>query len=88
MSLTIAAQTIASSPDGSETNSAAKSTLGQGGGGGCRFRASSTVTSSSSPCNHTLVHFAHTALEPTGGKARSADGGAFLAACCPVAVYP
>jgi hypothetical protein len=54
LSFTIASQTIASSPDGSETSSAASSACGAPAatvGGGCRFRASSTVTSSSSPCN-------------------------------------
>jgi hypothetical protein len=59
LSLTIASQTIASSPDGSESSSAASSACGTPaatvGGGGFRFRASSTVTSSSSPCNKTLA---------------------------------
>jgi hypothetical protein len=34
--------------------------------GGCRFRASNTVTSSSSPCNHTFGHSAAHALEHAG----------------------
>jgi hypothetical protein len=54
LSLTIASQTIASSPDGSESNSAANCTCGAPAanvGSGWRFRASSTVTSSSSPCD-------------------------------------
>ncbi len=54
LSVTIASQTIASSPDGSETSSAAKFACGPPAATvGCRFRASSTVTSSSSPCNDT-----------------------------------
>jgi hypothetical protein len=92
LSFTIASQTIASSPDGSVSSSAASSACGTPAataGGGCRFRASSTVTSSSSPCTHTLGHSATRALEPAGerGKARSADGSAFLAAYCSC-VYP
>ena len=54
LSATIASQTIASSPDGSVISSAARSACGTPAvtvGGGCRFRASSTVTSSSSPCS-------------------------------------
>jgi hypothetical protein len=61
LSLTIASQTIASSPDGSETSSTASSaccTPAATVGSGWRFRASSTVTSSSSPCNNTLGHSA------------------------------
>ena len=59
LSFTIASQTIASSPYGSEISSAASSACGTPAatvGAGCRFRASSTVTSSSSPCNHTFGH--------------------------------
>jgi hypothetical protein len=60
LSFTIASQTIASSPDGSEMSSTAKSACDTPaatvGGGGCRFRASSTVTSSSSPCDNTSGH--------------------------------
>ena len=77
MSFTIASQTIASSPDGSETSSAASSACGAPAatvGGGCRFRASSTVTSSSSPCNNTSGH----------SRTRARAGRAFLASCCPV----
>jgi hypothetical protein len=97
LSFTIASQTIASSPDGSESSSAASSACGTPAaavGGGRRFRASSTVTSSSNPCNHTFGHSAACALEHAGdrGKARSADGSAFLAVycpvCTPVAVHP
>jgi hypothetical protein len=61
LSFTIASQTFASSPDGSVSNSAASSACGTPaatGGAGCRFRASSTVTSSSSPCNHAFGHSA------------------------------
>jgi hypothetical protein len=62
----MASQTIASSPDGSESNSSASfacGTLAVTVGGGCRFRASSTVTSSSSPCNSAFGHSAaHTRL--------------------------
>jgi hypothetical protein len=83
LSFTIASQTIASSPDGSETSSAASSACGTPAAtakGGWRFRASSTVTSSSSPCTHTFGHSA--ALRPSG---RAADSGsASLAARCPV----
>ncbi len=59
-------------------------------GGGCRFRASSTVTSSSGPCNLTLGHSAAHALErqENDGMARSAGSCASLAACGPVGVYP
>jgi hypothetical protein len=59
LSVTIASQTIASSPDGSEISSAASSACGTPAatvGGGCRFRASSTVTSCSSPCNNAFGH--------------------------------
>jgi len=59
LSFTIASQTIASSPDGSEISRAASSACGTPAatvGGGCRFRASSTVTSSSSPCNNPFGH--------------------------------
>ena len=58
LSFTIASQTIVSSPDGSETSSAASSACGipaATAGGGCQFRASSTVASSSSPYNNTLA---------------------------------
>jgi hypothetical protein len=57
LSFTIASQTFASSPDGSVNSSAASSACGPPAatvGSGCRFRASSTVTSSSSPCKHTF----------------------------------
>jgi hypothetical protein len=63
--LTIASQTIASSPDSSEISSAASSACGTPAAtvaGGCRFRASSTVTSSSSPCTDTFGHSAARAL--------------------------
>ena len=56
LSFTIASQTIASSPDGSVISSAARFTPVAAVGGGWRFRASSTVTSSSSPCNDTSGH--------------------------------
>jgi hypothetical protein len=101
LSLTIASQTIASSPDGSVSSFAASSACGTPAaavGGGCRFRASSTVTSSSSPCNQRIRSFSRArALEPAGlgGKARSADGskGAFFAVYCsrgriPGLLYP
>jgi hypothetical protein len=55
LSFTIASQTIASSPDGSVISSAANSACGIPAatfGGGCRFRASSTVTSSSRSCSN------------------------------------
>ena len=80
LSFAIASQTIASSPDGSEISSAAKSACGTPAatvGGGCRFRASSPVTSSCSPYNNTHGHIER--------KARSADGGrALRTTCCPV----
>jgi hypothetical protein len=87
LSFTIASQTIASSPDGSVISSAASSACGPPEatvGCGCRFRASSTVTSSSSPCNEYVRSFRERALEPAGVEARSAHGSAFLAAHCPV----
>jgi hypothetical protein len=61
LSFTIASQTIASSPDGSEISSAASCAFGTPAaavGGGCLFRASSTVTSNSSPCNNAFGHSA------------------------------
>jgi len=67
LSFTIASQTIASSPDGSEISSSRKSacdTPAATVGGGCRFRASSTVTSSSSPCNNPFGRSRTRALEP------------------------
>ncbi len=94
MSFTIASQTIASSPDGSEISSAANAACGTPAapvGGGCRFRASSTVTSSSSPCNHAFGHaaaLARSSRQENEGKARSADSGTSLAACRPVGVHP
>jgi hypothetical protein len=74
LSFTIASHTIASSPDGSVTSSAASSACGTPAaavGGGCRFRASSTVTSSSSPCNHAFGHSAARALEPAGERGKA-----------------
>ena len=62
LSFTIASQTFASSPDGSVSSSAANSacsTPAAAVGDGCRFRASSTVTSSSSPCNQHIRSFGH-----------------------------
>jgi hypothetical protein len=93
LSFTIASQTIASSPDGSEISSAASSACGTPAatvGGCCRFRASSTVTSSSSPCNDTLCHSAASASEQEGRRAlptaaaQSSLRSAILAAHCPV----
>ncbi len=58
LSFTIASQTIASSPDGSETSSAASSACGAPAatvGGGCRFRASSTLE----PLQRQIRSFAH-----------------------------
>ncbi len=93
LSLTIASQTIASSPDGSEISSAASSACGPPaatGGGGGRFRASSTVTSSSSPCNHTSVIPPRTRSSKQANEGRRALATAThpYAACGPVAVYP
>ena len=56
LSFTIASQTIASSPDGSVMSSSASWSCGTPAatvGGGCRFRASSTVTSRSRSCTNT-----------------------------------
>ena len=86
LSATIASQTIESSPDGSEISSAAnlKGTPAATAGCGRRFRASSTVASSSNPCNDTLGH-----SRRRNGRARAADGGAaILAAHCPEAKDP
>ncbi len=94
LSFTIASHTIASSPDGSEISSAASSARGTPAatvGGGCRLRASSTVTSSSSPCTDTFGHYAthaRSSRQENEGEACSADSSAFLAACRPVAMYP
>ena len=70
LSFTIASQTIASTPDGSVSSSAARSACGTPAAtvGGGRFRASSTVTRSSSPCNDTFGHSAARALEPAGER--------------------
>jgi hypothetical protein len=74
LSFTIASQTIASSPDGSVISSAASCACGPPAatvGCGWRFRASSTVTSSSSPCDnafgHPAAHARSTRVCPGGG---------------------
>ena len=84
LSATIASQTFSSVPDGSDISSDAKGTPAATAGCGRRFRASSTVSSSSSPCSVTVGH-----SRRRNGRARAADGGGpILAAHCPVAEYP
>ena len=81
LSATIASQTFESTPDGSKISSAANGAPATTVG---RFRATSTATSSSNPCNDTLGH-----SRRRNGRARAADGGAaILAAHCPDAEYP
>jgi hypothetical protein len=94
LSFTIALQTIVSSPDGSVISSAASSACGTPAataGGGCRFRASSTVTSSSSPCNATFGHSAaraHSSRQNSEGRRALPTAGEHSSLCTvPMAVY-